>query len=111
MLYYFVKVPKLPKEISHQRGTVELVEYSIRENEKIGKGQTLVVVENWWARMALKAVESGYVTKTFFKKGTSIKEGDPFAIIECDPEDGPKTTETCFIEVIEHIRQKPGKEK
>ena len=61
--------------------------------------------------MAVKAVERGYVSKTFFRKGTHIKEGDPLAIIVCDPEDSPKGKETSNLEVIENIRQKPSSEK
>ena len=61
--------------------------------------------------MALKAVGSGYASKTFFEKGTHIKEGDPMAIVVCDPEDGPRSKETSVIEVIENIRQKPIKGK
>ena len=109
MTYYFVNVPKLPKELSHQSGTVELVEYAVRENKKVEKNQTVAVVRNRWAKIALKAVGPGYVSKIFFQKGTQVKEGDPFAIIVCDPEAAPSSKETSEIEVIEHIRQKPNK--
>jgi len=111
MSYYFVNVPKLPKQLSHQMGTVELVEYVVREKEKVEKGQTIAIVQNWWAKMALKAVGPGYVSKTFFEKHTHIKEGDPLAIVVCDPEDGPRSKETSELEVIENIRQKPSSEK
>lgn len=107
MSYYFVNVPKLPRQISHQWGTVELVEYRVIEGEKVEKGQVIAIVENWWARMALKAIGSGYVSKTFFRAHTHIKEGDPFAIILCDPEDGPEDKNTSEIEIIENIRAKP----
>ena len=89
-------------------GAVELVEYVVKENAKIEKGQPIAVVQNWWAKMVLKAIGPGYVSKTFFEKGTYVKEGDPLAIIVCDPEDGPRSAETSKLEVIEHIRRKPG---
>ena len=106
MSYYFVNVPKLPKQVSHQMGTVELVEYVVKEKEKVEKGQAIAVVKNWWAKMSLKAVGPGYISKTFFEKGTHIKEGDPLAIVVCDPEDGPRSKETSEIEIIETIRHK-----
>ncbi len=46
MTYYFVNVPKLPKELSHQGGTVELVEYAVIEDKKVEKGQTVAAVQN-----------------------------------------------------------------
>jgi len=58
--------------------------------------------------MTLRAVRPGYVSKNFFEKGTHIKEGDPLAIIGCDPEDGPRSKETRELEVFENIRQKPS---
>jgi pyruvate/2-oxoglutarate dehydrogenase complex dihydrolipoamide acyltransferase (E2) component len=106
MSYYFVKVPKLPKEVSHQMGTVELVEYLVRENGKIEKGQAIATVKNWWAQMVLKSVGSGYLSKTFFESGTYIRVGDPIAIVVCDPEDGPRNQETCTLEVTKVIRVK-----
>jgi pyruvate/2-oxoglutarate dehydrogenase complex dihydrolipoamide acyltransferase (E2) component len=89
-------------------GTVELVEYVVNEREKVEKGQTISVIKNWWAKMALKAVGPGYVSKTFFERGTHIKEGDPIAIVVCDPEDGPRSKETSELNVIETIRHKPS---
>ena len=107
--YYFVKVPKLPPEVSHQTGSVQLVEYVTGERQKLEKGQTIALVENWWARMALKAVGPGYLSKTFFDPHTHIHEGDPFAIVVCDPEDGPRDGNTCELEVVGRIREKPSR--
>lgn len=109
MTYYFVKVPKLPREVSHQIGTVEIVEYSAKEEQNVEAGQNIAIVENWWARMALKAVGPGYVSKTFFPPGAHVQIGNPFAIIVCDPENGPRDNVSCVLEVIEHIREKPIK--
>ena len=109
MTYYFVKVPKLPKDVSHQMGAVEVVEYPIKEGGEVKPGQPIVIVENWWARMVLKAIGSGYMSKTFFSSGAYVLIGDPLAIITCDPEDGPKGNESCELEVVEHIRKRPLK--
>jgi len=54
--------------------------------------------------MALKALAPGVLTKTFFDRNTSIKEGDPLAIMVCDPENGPRDAATCELTIIEHIR-------
>lgn len=89
-------------------GTVELVEYVVTEKERVEKGQAIAIVRNWWAQMALRAVGPGYVSKTFFERGAHIKEGDPLAIIVCDPEDGPRSKETSELEVIKAIRHKPN---
>ena len=109
MTYYFVKVPKLPKEVTHQMGTVEVVEYPVKEGEGVEAGKVIAVVENWWARMALKAIGSGYVSKTFFSRGAHVLIGDPFAIIICDPEKAPNGKVSCELEIIKHIRKKPVK--
>ncbi len=107
MSYYFVKVPKLPKEISHQDGMVKLVEYASKEGTLIVKGQTIAVLENWWARIALKAVGDGFLKKTFFDPYTHINEGSPLAIIDCETGSHLGGEETCELEILEHIRQKP----
>ena len=57
--------------------------------------------------MELKAIGPGILSKTFFDRYTSIKEGDPLAIVICDPEDGPKDAATCELTVVERIRSKP----
>jgi hypothetical protein len=43
-------------------------------------GTPLVVIENYWAVMTLKANGKGILRKTFFERGTSVKIGDPIAI-------------------------------
>jgi pyruvate/2-oxoglutarate dehydrogenase complex dihydrolipoamide acyltransferase (E2) component len=107
MSYYFVRVPELPKDISHQSGTVELIEYSVPEGAMVRKGDAIAVVKNWWAQMNLRTVGPGQVTKTFFGPHTHIKIGDPIAIVVCDPEDGPKERQTAELEIICAIREKP----
>jgi len=108
MSYYFVRIPKLPRDISHQSGAVTLIEYAAREGQMIGPGEVIAVVENWWARMHLKAIGPGLLSKTFFASGTAINEGDPLAILICDPEDGPKNDATCELTVVKTIRPKPS---
>ena len=110
-MYYFIKVPRLPATISHQMGNVEIIEYAVKENERIKSDQTIVLVGSWWVRMALKAVGSGYISKVFFEPRTYVREGDPLAIMVCDPEDAPHGEVTCALEIVETIRQKPGREK
>ena len=86
---------------------VKIVEYVSEEGQRVSEGETIAIIENWWARMALTAVGPGYMSKTFFSPHTYVNEGDPFAIIVCDPEDGPGTEETCQLSVISEIRKKP----
>jgi len=109
MSYYFVRVPDLPKDVSHQSGTVELVEYSVPEGAIVRKGDVIAIVKNWWAQMNLRAVGPGQVTKTFFDPQTHIKIGDPIAVVVCDPEDAPKELGTAVLEVIRTIREKPAR--
>jgi pyruvate/2-oxoglutarate dehydrogenase complex dihydrolipoamide acyltransferase (E2) component len=108
MSYYFVRIPKLPRDISHQSGAVTLIEYAAREGQMIQPGEVIAVVENWWARMQLKAIGPGLLSKTFFASGTAINEGDPLAILICDPEDGPKNDATCELTVVKAVRPKPS---
>ena len=107
MLYYFVRTPKLPKEVAHHSGAVQVLKYATEEGESVMPGQTIVILENWWARMALKAVCVGNVSKTFFPHGASVAIGDPLAIVICDGENAPGGDESCKLEIIEYIRQKP----
>ena len=109
-MYYFVRIPKLPSNLSHQSGSVEVNKYALAEGCRVEKGQTIAVVENWWARMELKSVGSGYIRKTFFEPHACVLEGDPIAIVVCDPEDAPRTEATCELKVIESIRQKPAQQ-
>jgi pyruvate/2-oxoglutarate dehydrogenase complex dihydrolipoamide acyltransferase (E2) component len=108
LTYYYVKVPRLPPAVQHQTGSVEVVKYLAREGDHLVAGTPLVQVENWWAVMEFDAVGPGLLSKTFFGRGTLVKVADPFAIVICDPEDGPHSEESCTIRVIEHLREKPG---
>jgi hypothetical protein len=39
--YYFVRIPKLARDISHQSGAVTLIEYAAREGQMIQPGMAL----------------------------------------------------------------------
>jgi pyruvate/2-oxoglutarate dehydrogenase complex dihydrolipoamide acyltransferase (E2) component len=71
-------------------------------------GTPLVRVQNWWAVMEFDAACKGMVSKNFFEPGTHVRVGDPFAIILCDPEDRPRTDESCVLRVTKQLRDKPG---
>jgi len=52
----------------------------------------------------------GILSKTFFDRYASIKEGDPLAIVICDPEDGRAMLQLVNWAVVERIRSKPNRE-
>jgi pyruvate/2-oxoglutarate dehydrogenase complex dihydrolipoamide acyltransferase (E2) component len=108
ILYYYVNVPRLPSAVQHQSGTVEIVRYLVREGDRVSARTPIVQVQNWWAVMEFDAVGTGFVSKTFFERGTNVKVADPFAIIICDPEDRPRTEESCIVRIVERLRDKPG---
>jgi len=108
IIYYYVKVPELPAAVQHQSGTVEVIKYLVKEGDRVSAGIPLMQATNWWAILEFDAVGSGLVSKTFFARGTHVKTHDPFAIILCDPEDRPRTEESSFVRIVEHVRRKPG---
>ena len=74
-------------------------------------GSPIAVVENYWAVMTLRANGKGILKKTFFDRGTSVKIGDPIAIIGADGECIPYGRELAVLEVTEHKRSKPIQDK
>ena len=64
-------------------------------------------MENYWAVMTLKANGKGILKKTVFEPGTSVKIGDPIAVIACDGENVPSEKELALVELTERKRQKP----
>ena len=108
MSYYFAKVPELPYEAQHQSGAISVVEYLVAEGDAIFAGTPILRAENWWAVMELDAVAPGILKKVFFDRGTYVSIGDPFAIIVCDPENGPRTAETARLRVVSITRAKPA---
>jgi biotin carboxyl carrier protein len=77
------------------------------EGSRVEVGSTIALIENYWAVMTLKANGKGILTKTFFKPGTSVKIGDPIAIISADGEALPYGTDHAILEVGERKRNKP----
>jgi pyruvate/2-oxoglutarate dehydrogenase complex dihydrolipoamide acyltransferase (E2) component len=110
--WYYFPVPKLPPEISHQSNLVEIRKYLAPEGSAVDVGTPIAVIENYWAVMTLKANGKEILKKTFFEPGTSVKIGDPIAVIGSDGEDIPYENELASIEMTERKRQKPsGKDK
>jgi pyruvate/2-oxoglutarate dehydrogenase complex dihydrolipoamide acyltransferase (E2) component len=107
--YYFVKIPDLPPEVQHRNRTVDIIEYIVAEGDPIVAGTPLARVENWWAVMEFDAVGPGIITKPFFDRGTSVRVGDPFAIIVCDPERAPTSTESARLRIVGALCTKPTK--
>jgi pyruvate dehydrogenase E2 component (dihydrolipoamide acetyltransferase) len=105
-IYYFLPIPTLPREVTHQSGLVTLVRYLVAEGEAIRPGMDVAVVENWWATMRIEATTVGMVSKLFFEPGTSIKVGDPIAIVIVDGEDLPAGPRAA-VRVVE-MKRMPG---
>ena len=87
---------------------VEIRKYLASEGSSVDVGTAIAVVENYWAVMTLKANGKGILKKTFFERGTSVKIGDPLAIIGADGEDIPYGKEFASLEIMERKRQKPS---
>jgi pyruvate dehydrogenase E2 component (dihydrolipoamide acetyltransferase) len=105
--WYYFSVPKLPSEVAHQSNLVEIRDYLAAEGSAVDVGSPIAVVENYWAAMTLKANGKGILKKTFFDRGTSVKIGNPIAIIGADGECIPYGRELAVLEVTEHKRAKP----
>lgn len=88
---------------------VEIRNYLAVEGSAVDVGSPVAVVENYWAVTKLKANGKGIVKKTFFDPGTSVKIGDPIAIIGADGECIPYGQECAVLEVIDYKRPKPAR--
>lgn len=108
-VYYFVTMPKLPVMLSYRENIVEMVEYTAKEGQHVEAGTGIAVVKNWWAKFQIEATGRGYLSKTFFDRGTLIEIGDPIAIIICEPEDAKQGQPTASIRVLERLRDLPDK--
>ena len=109
--WYYFPVPKLPAEVAHQSNLVEISNYLAPEGSPVDVGSPITVVENYWAVMTLKANGKGILKKTFFDRVTSVKIGDPIAIIGADGECIPYGRELAVLEVTDHKRFKPIQDK
>jgi pyruvate/2-oxoglutarate dehydrogenase complex dihydrolipoamide acyltransferase (E2) component len=105
--WYYFPVPKLPPELSHQSNTVEVKKYLASEGSVVDVGTPIALVENYWAVMTLKANGKGILKKTIFEPGTSVKIGDPIAVIGSDGENIPYEKELASVELTEKKKQKP----
>jgi pyruvate/2-oxoglutarate dehydrogenase complex dihydrolipoamide acyltransferase (E2) component len=54
------------------RHLVEIRKYLAPEGSTVNVGTPIVVIENYWAVMTLKANGKGILRKTFFERGTSV---------------------------------------
>jgi pyruvate/2-oxoglutarate dehydrogenase complex dihydrolipoamide acyltransferase (E2) component len=106
--WYYFPVPTLPPEISHQSNIVEIRRYLAAEGSVVDVGTSIVVIENYWAVMTLKANGKGILRKIFFERGTSVKIGDPIAIIGSDGENISYGKEYASVEITERKRQRPS---
>jgi pyruvate/2-oxoglutarate dehydrogenase complex dihydrolipoamide acyltransferase (E2) component len=105
--WYFVKIPKLPANVSHQSNQVEVMRYLRAEGDQVGPGETVAVIQTYWAVMHLKANGRGIVTNTFFAHPTNVKVGDPIAIIDADGDEIPYGEEYVSLEVVKIKHNKP----
>ncbi len=105
--WYFFKIPELPAEVSHQSNSVEVGEYLLKEGDPVKPGTPIAIVENYWAKMRLKANGLGVLQRTFFKPGAQVQIGDPIAIIGADGENIPYGRDYTLLEVVEMKRAKP----
>ncbi|HXO96034.1 MAG TPA: biotin/lipoyl-containing protein [Chthoniobacterales bacterium] len=104
--WYFFPVPKLPPEVSHQSNVFEIRKYLASEGSAVDVGTPIASVENYWAVVTLKSNGKGILMKTIFDRGTSVKIGDPIAVIGSDGENIPYGKEHASIEITELKREK-----
>jgi pyruvate dehydrogenase E2 component (dihydrolipoamide acetyltransferase) len=105
--WYFFTIPKLPPDVSHQSNQVEVQEYLCAEGGFVESGTPVVIIENYWAVMSLKANGKGILRKTLFPPHTLVKIGDPVAIIGADGEEIPDSNANSLLEIVKRKRDKP----
>ena len=104
--YYYVRIPRLDPEVSHQSNEVEIVEYLAHEGDTVSPGTPLALVENYWAVFQVEAMTPGYLSKTFFSPGTQVHIGDPIAIVLVEGEDLRENLPLSAIKVVRMKREK-----
>ena len=107
--WYFVRIPRLPTEVSHQSNSVEVRNYLLSEGDTVSRGTPIATIENFWGVMQLKASGSGIVRKIFFDPGTTVQIGDPIAIIEADGDAIPGDNNHSLVEIVKTKRDRPGR--
>jgi len=105
--WYFFSVPELPNEVAHQSETVDLKQYLVAEGDAVKVGTPIAVIENYWAKMLLKANGKGAVMKMTLRSGVTVKVGDPIVTISADGEDIPYGKPYALLEITELKRKKP----
>lgn len=104
--YYYVRVPRLDPDVSHQSNEVEIVEYLAHDGDTISAGMPLALVENYWAVFQIEAMTPGYLSKTFFSPGTHVDIGAPIAIVLVEGEDVRENQPLSAISVVRVKREK-----
>jgi pyruvate/2-oxoglutarate dehydrogenase complex dihydrolipoamide acyltransferase (E2) component len=105
--WYFIKILPLPPDVAHQSNLVDVRKYLLKEGDKVQHGTPIVAIENYWALMELRANGTGIVKKILFDSGTTVKIGDPVAIIGADGEAIPHSKNDSFLEIVKNKRNKP----
>src|ERR1700733_13114624 len=72
-------------------------------------GTPIALAENWWAVFQLKANGRGILKKTFFHPGTTIRVGDPIAVIDAEGENIPYGQSRALLEVVRMKREKASR--
>jgi hypothetical protein len=110
LLYHFVTVPKIPKEVQHQSGTVEIVCYLVPEEKHVNADTAILTVRNWWAEMDILSGYSGRLVSAIFNskwcEGGHIKEGDPVALLVLNAEGSEKGELASRLRIKRHLREK-----
>jgi pyruvate dehydrogenase E2 component (dihydrolipoamide acetyltransferase) len=104
---YFFAVPELPSEVAHQSGTVDLKQYLVAEGNPVEVGSPIAAIENYCAKMLLKANGKGIVMKMTLRSRVTAMVGDPIATIGADGEDVPCGRPYAVLKITELKRKKP----
>jgi len=107
--WYFVKIPRLPNEVSHRSNLVEVRDYLLKEGDTVSHGTPIVTIKNHSAVMRLRASGGGIVRKVLFDSSTTVNIGDPVVIIGADGEATPNEGNDSFLEVVKTERNKPNR--
>jgi len=105
--WYFLRIPKLPSDVTHQSNAVEVREYLIREGTLFEVGAPIVVIENYWAMMRLCSIGRGIFRKTFFDHHENVRIGDPIGIVAADGDDLIYDRENLEVEILKVKRPRP----
>ena len=108
-IWYFVPIPDLPPDVTDQSGKVGIIRYLIKEGAPVSDGTPIAEIETWRAVLQVEAAGKGYLSKTFFNRGTTVRIGEPIAIILCDGEDAPCERPKSKIQILRIKKEKPSR--